>query len=79
VIYLDTSVLGALFFREPTASAILTRLETVSRLETPALVLRAGDILHLAIVRRLRANLAPLNKRQSLAANHYSIPLFPVS
>jgi uncharacterized protein len=31
VIYLDTSVLGALFFREPTAPAILARLETVSK------------------------------------------------
>jgi predicted nucleic acid-binding protein len=29
VIYLDTSVLGALFFREPTTPAILARLETV--------------------------------------------------
>ena len=31
MIYLDTSVLGALFFREPTASAILARLETVGK------------------------------------------------
>jgi uncharacterized protein len=31
VIYLDTSVLGALFFREPTAPAILARLETVGK------------------------------------------------
>jgi predicted nucleic acid-binding protein len=29
VIYLDTSVLGALFFRKPTAPAILARLESV--------------------------------------------------
>jgi predicted nucleic acid-binding protein len=31
VIYLDTSVLGALFFREPTAPAILERLETTGK------------------------------------------------
>jgi uncharacterized protein len=141
MIYLDTSVLGALFFREPVASAILARLETVGQgdlcvsawnlsemasvgaikertgsidaadraaglaafnhfvsdslalaevepgnfraavvlLDTPALALRAGDALHLAIVRRLRASLATLDKRQSMAANHYGIPVFPVS
>jgi uncharacterized protein len=141
VIYLDTSVLGALFFREPTAPAILARLETVGKddlcvsawnlaemasvgaikertgsidaavraagltafnrfvsdslrlaevepgdfraaivlLDTPALALRAGDVLHLAIVRRLRANLAALDARQSMAANHYGIPVFRVS
>ena len=141
MIYLDTSVLGALFFREPTAPAILARLETVGKddlcvsawnlaemasvgaikertgsidaavraagltafnrfvpdslrlaeveprdfraaivlLDTPALALRAGDVLHLAIVRRLRANLATLDARQSMAANHYGIPVFRVS
>jgi predicted nucleic acid-binding protein len=141
VIYLDTSVLGALFFREPTAPAILARLETVGKddlcvsawnlaemasvgaikertgsidaavraagltafnrfvsdslrlaevepgdfraaivlLDTPALALRAGDVLHLAIVRRLRANLAALDARQSMATNHYGIPVFRVS
>lgn len=141
MIYLDTSVLGALFFREPTASVIVTHLETVSQrdfcvstwnlaemasvgaikertgnidaaeraaglsafncfvsdsltlaevepgdfrsavvlLDTPTLALRAGDALHLAIVRRLRAKLATLDKRQALAANHYGIPIFPVS
>jgi uncharacterized protein len=48
-------------------------------LDTPALALRAGDALHLAIVRRLRANLATLDARQSVAANHYGIPVFRVS
>lgn len=141
MIYLDTSVLGALFFRERTAPAILARLETVRRgelcvsawnlsemasvgaikertgsidatgrvlglatfnrfvsdslilaevepgdfraatvlLDTPALALRAGDALHLAIVRRLRASLATLDTRQSIAANYYGISLFSVS
>ena len=141
VIYLDTSVLGALFFREPTAPAILAHLETVDKeelcvsawnlaemasvgalkertrnidaagraaglaafnrfvsdslhlaevesgdfrvavllLDTPALALRAGDALYLAIVRRLRASLATLDTRQSIAANHCGIPVFPVS
>jgi uncharacterized protein len=141
VIYLDTSVLGALFFREPTAPAILAHLETVGKddlcvsawnlaemasvgaikertgsidasgraaglaafnrfvsdslrlaevepgdfraaivlLDTPALALRAGDALHLVIVRRLRASLATLDARQSMAANHYGIPVFRVS
>ncbi len=48
-------------------------------LDTPALALRAGDALHLAIVRRLRASLATLDNRQSMAAHHYGIPVFPVS
>lgn len=140
MIYLDTSVLGALFFREPTAPAILERLGTVGQgslcvsawtlpemasvgaikertgnidaagrmaglaafnrfvsdslalvevepgdfraavvlLDTPALALRAGDALHLAIARRLRADLATLDVRQAMAAGHYGIPLFPV-
>jgi predicted nucleic acid-binding protein len=140
VIYLDTSVLGSLFFREPTAPAVLARLETVDQgglcvsawslsemasvgaikertgsigaaaraaglaafdrfvsdalklaevepgdfrtaavlLDTPALALRAGDALHLAVARRLRASLATLDARQAAAANHYGIPVFPV-
>jgi hypothetical protein len=48
-------------------------------LDTPALALRAGDVLHLAIVRRLRASLATLDARQSMAASHYGIPVFRVS
>jgi hypothetical protein len=110
VIYLDTLVLGALFFREPTAPAILAHLETVGKaaelsafnrfvsdslrlaevepgdfcaaimlLDTPALALRAGNVLHLAIVRRLRASLATLDAHQSMAANRYGIPIFRVS
>ena len=141
MIYLDTSVLGALFFREPTAPTILARLEAVddgdlcisawtltemasvgaikertgsidtagraaglaafnrfvsdsltlaevepgdfrtavALLDTPALALRAGDALHLAVTRRLRASLATLDERQAIAAVHYSIPIFSVS
>lgn len=140
MIYLDTSVLGALFFREPTAPAVLTRLETTEKdelcvsawtlaemasvgaikertgnidaaermaglaafsrfvsdrlvlaevdpgdfrtagvlLDTPALALRAGDALHLAIARRLRVGLATLDQRQASAAQHYGIPVFPL-
>jgi hypothetical protein len=33
----------------------------------------------LTIVRRLRASLATLDARQSMAANHYGIPVFRVS
>lgn len=141
MIYLDTSVLGALFFREPTAPAILAHLETVDKddlcvsawnlaemasvgaikertrnidaagraaalaafnrfvsdslilaevepgdfrfavvlLDMPALALRAGDALHLAIARRMRASFATLDTRQSIAANGCGIPVFPVS
>lgn len=141
MIYLDTSVLGALFFREPTAPAILASLETVGTtnlcvsawslaemasvgaikertgsidsagraaglaafnrfvsdsltltevepgdfrtaavlLDTPTLPLRAGDALHLAIVRRMGASVATLDTRQSMAADHYGIAVFPVS
>jgi hypothetical protein len=141
VIYLDTSVLGALFFREPSAPEILARLESVQAtefvvsawtlaemagvgaikertgqigaqdraaglaafqrfvtdtlklvevdpgdfriaaalLDLPATALRAADALHLAIARRLRADLATLDRRQGIAANHYGIGLFAVA
>lgn len=140
MIYLDTSVLGALFFREPSASAILGALETAGGeelsvsawtlaemasvaaikertgqigaqeraaglaafdrfvsdslklvevdpgdfraaavlLNAPALVLRAGDALHLAIARRLRAGLATLDQRQASSAGYYGIPVLPL-
>jgi len=48
-------------------------------LDIPVLALCASDALHLAIVRRLRASLATLDARQSMAANHYGIPVFRVS
>ncbi|MBS3935540.1 MAG: type II toxin-antitoxin system VapC family toxin [Sulfuritalea sp.] len=137
MIYLDTSVLGALFFREPNAVELLTRLETAKDafavsawtltemagvgalkertgqtsssgraaalaafhrfvadsatqfetdpgdyrtaavlLDAPSLALRAGDALHLAITRRLRASLFTLDRRQADAARHYGITLF---
>jgi len=141
VIYLDTSVLGALFFREPSAPEILSRLESLSEdtlvisawtlaeiasvgaikertgqigaqdraaglaafqrfvadtlnlaevepgdfrtaatlLDLPTTALRAADALHLAIAHRLRANLATLDRRQSMAASHYGIGLFPLA
>lgn len=140
MIYLDTSTLGALFFREPSATAVLSRLESVDDgglcvsawtlaemasvgaikertgsidpagrmeglaafnrfvsdsvilvevepgdfrtaavlLDTPALAVRAGDALHLAITRRLRASLATLDARQALAARYYGMEVFPV-
>lgn len=138
MIYLDTSVLGPLFFREPGALELVARLETAKDalavsawtlaemarvgaikertgqtspseraaalaafhrfvadsatlfeidpgdyrtaavlLDAPALTLRAGDALHLAIVRRLRAGLFTLDRRQADAARHYGIPLQP--
>ena len=141
MIYLDTSTLGCLFFREPAASTVLARLESVDDgnlcisawtlaemasvgaikertgnidaagrmeglaafnrfvsdfltlaevdsadfrtaavlLDAPALALRAGDALHLAIARRIRASLATLDARQALAATHYGIPIVSVS
>jgi predicted nucleic acid-binding protein len=138
VIYLDTSVLGALFFREPNAVELLALLEKsqdklvvsawtltemasvgalkertgrtspVERaaalaafhrfvadsltlveldpgdfrtaavlLDAPTLSLRAGDALHLAVARRLRAQLFTLDRRQAGAARHYGIPWLP--
>ncbi|MFA7239829.1 MAG: type II toxin-antitoxin system VapC family toxin [Sulfuricellaceae bacterium] len=141
MIYLDTSVLGALFFREPTAPEILARLESAPKtalvisawtlaemasagaikertgqigardraaglaafqrfvadtlelvevepgdfrtaatlLDLPTTALRATDALHLAIAHRLRADMATLDRRQGIAANHYGIGLFPVA
>ncbi|MBS4097568.1 MAG: type II toxin-antitoxin system VapC family toxin [Sulfuricella sp.] len=141
MIYLDTSVLGALFFREPSAPTILSRLESAPGtalvisawtlaemasvgaikertgqigaqdraaglaafqrfvadtlnlvevepgdfrtaaplLDLPTTTLRAADALHLSIAHRLRADLATLDRRQGMAANHYGIGLFPLS
>lgn len=129
MIYLDTSVLGAIFFREPGAPEVLKRLIAASRedltssawlltemasvggikqrtgaidaelrreamarfqrfvsarvrivevdpgdfraaallLESPY-ALRAGDALHLAMARRLKASLGSLDRRQVQAA-----------
>ena len=136
MIYLDTSVLGALFFREPGAAAVLEKLaaardglavsawtltemasvgaikertgqvdaagraaalaafdrfvaDTLTLVEidpgdfrtaavlldAPSLGLRAGDALHLAITRRLRASLFTLDRRQAEAATHYGLAL----
>lgn len=136
MIYLDTSVLGALFFRESGAVALLDRLAAPNEelvvsawtmtemasvgaikertgqttasgrsaalaafhrfvadsmtlieldpgdfraaavlLDAPDLTLRAGDALHLAIARRLRASLFTLDRRQAEAALHYGIGL----
>lgn len=137
MVYLDTSVLGALFFREPGAQQIAERLARVRRplrvsawtvtemaslaaikqrtgaiddagrraalaafgqftrdslqfsevepadfaaaaalLEPVDLGLRAGDALHLAVARRVGADLATLDKRQAGAARHHRIGLF---
>lgn len=136
MIYLDTSVLGALFFREPNAETLIAPLEAANDtlavsawtlaemasvgsikersgiidaqgraealaafhrfvadsltlvevdpgdfraaavlLDAPTLSLRAGDALHLAIARRLRARLYTLDRRQADAARHYALPL----
>ncbi|WP_255210733.1 type II toxin-antitoxin system VapC family toxin [Methylogaea oryzae] len=48
-------------------------------LDTPHLALRAGDALHLAVARRWRAALATLDVRQSQAAEHYGLELFPLT
>lgn len=138
MIYLDTSVLGALFFREPNAPRLVETLEAARSklvvsawtlaemasvgaikertgqinaderaaalaafdrfvadtltlievnpgdyrtaavlLDAPSLSLRAGDALHLAITRRLRASLITLDRRQADAARCYGIPLLP--
>lgn len=135
-IYLDTSLLGAWFFREPEAERWIAPLEAARDmlavsawtlaemasvgaikertglidaqeraealaafhrfvsdtltlvevdpgdfrtaavlLDAPALSLRAGDALHLAIARRLRARFYTLDRRQADAARHYGIPL----
>lgn len=141
VVYLDTSVLGALFFKEPAAPEILTHLESAPEstlaisawtltemasvgaikertgqigaqdrvaslaafqrfvtdtlnlvevepgdfrtaatlLDLPSTALRAPDALHLAIAHRMCADLATLDRRQGMAANHYGIGLFPVA
>jgi uncharacterized protein len=139
VIYLDTSVLGAVVFREPNAAlvfrqvkaarsrglvisawtltemasvgAIKERTGTIDRatrqkalatfrrfassnlalveiepadfrsaavlIEGPA-VLRAGDALHLALAKRLCADLATLDRRLADAAPTCGVPLLPV-
>jgi len=139
VIYLDTSVLGAIFFREPNAAMALTRIEAVRarglvisawtltemasvgaikertgtidratrqqalsgfhRFASSSLVLieiepadfrsaallidgagglRAGDALHLAVAKRLSAELATFDRRLAEAAPVWGVALFPV-
>jgi predicted nucleic acid-binding protein len=139
VIYLDTSVLGAIFFREANASLVLSQVEaarprgfvisawtltemasvgaikertgTIDRatrqqalsafqgfvssslglteiepvdFRSAALLidapggLRAGDALHLAVARRLAADLATLDRRLADAAPVWGVPLLPV-
>lgn len=134
MIYLDTSVLGAIFFREPGSAEVLNRLMAASRdgltasawlltemasvggikertgiidsdlrraamahfqrfvsarvrivevdpgdFRTAALLLespyplRAGDALHLALARRLKARLGSLDRRQIIAAEGLGI------
>jgi hypothetical protein len=134
LIYLDTSVLGAIFFREPGASALVAQLERRPKeslmisawslteissiggikqrmgaidgetrrlalanfqrfasknlgmteiepadfrtaavlIETPV-ALRAGDVLHLAVARRLGARLASLDRRMCAAAERLGL------
>lgn len=134
MIYLDTSVMGAIFFREPGSAEVLNLLMAASRdgltssawlltemasvggikertgtidselrrdamaqfqrfvsarvrivevdpgdfrtaallLESPY-ALRAGDALHLAMARRLRARIGSLDRRQIIAANGLGI------
>jgi uncharacterized protein len=140
VIYLDTSVLGAIFFREANAAELLTRLEQVRhrklmisawtltemasvggiKVRTGAidaarrqqalanfqrfasahlglaeiepadfraaavfidnpLALRAGDALHLAVVRRLNASMATLDYRLYAAADALGIVRIPMA
>lgn len=68
MIYLDTSVLGALFFREPSAPEILSRLESVSA--TP-LVISAWTLAEMASVGAIKertGQIGALDRAASLAA-----------
>jgi hypothetical protein len=139
VIYLDSSVLAAIFFREPTAARVLSQIEaarhrdlvisawTLTEMASVGAIkervgsvdaatrrqallffhrfasatlrttevepgdfraaaslmdgpwpLRAGDALHLAVAKRLAADLATLDRRQADAALGHGIPLLPV-
>jgi predicted nucleic acid-binding protein len=139
VIYLDTSVLGAIFFREPNAALVfgqvkaarsrglvisawtLTEMASVGAIKertgaidhatrqqalstfhrfassnltlvevdpadfrSAAMLiagpggLRAGDALHLALAKRLSADLATLDRRLADAAPACGVPLLPV-
>ncbi len=140
MIYLDTSVLGAIFFREPNAGHLVARLESQRKtklmisawtltemariggikqrmgvidaetrrqtiaafqrfasmhlgtveidpadfrtaavlIESPA-ALRAGDALHLAIVRRLGARIASLDQRLCTATQQLGLACFDLS
>jgi predicted nucleic acid-binding protein len=139
VIYLDTSALGAIFFREPNAALVLSQIEAArprgliisawtltemasvgalkermgavdraTRRQAIAIFqrfasstlgmteiepadfraaallmdgpwpLRAGDALHLAVAKRLPADLATLDRRLADAAPGCGVPLLPV-
>jgi predicted nucleic acid-binding protein len=139
VIYLDTSALGAIFFREPNATLVLNQIEAArtrgliisawtltemasvgalkermgvvdraTRRQALAMFqrfasstlrmteiepadfraaallmdgpwhLRAGDALHLAVAKRLPADLVTLDRRLADAAMGCGVPLLPV-
>jgi predicted nucleic acid-binding protein len=84
VIYLDTSLLAAIFFREANAVELVARIERMRQqrlmifrtaavlIDTPV-ALRAGDALHLAVIRRLNARLASLDRRLCEATDRLGI------
>jgi predicted nucleic acid-binding protein len=68
MIYLDTSVLGALFFREPTAPAILARLESI---DTNDLCISAWTLTEMASVGAIKertGNIDTAGRTAGLAA-----------
>ena len=67
MIYLDTSVVGALFFREPGAARVLDRLEPLRR---EGLVISAWTLTEMADRKRTRLNSSHIDaatRQQALA------------
>lgn len=84
MIYLDTSVLGAIYFREPGAARLVGRLERqrTGRLMISAWTLTemaSGEALHLAVARRLGARLASLDRRLCSATKALGLALFELA
>lgn len=64
MIYLDTSVLGALFFREPAAQEILSRLDSARETE---LVVSAWTLAEMASAGSIKARMGQITLRERSA------------
>jgi len=68
VIYLDTSALGALFFREPTAPAILNRLQSTQPGELGISAWTLTEMASVGAIKERTGHIGPAERAAALAA-----------